>query len=132
MSKFMRKMILPAAAASLGAVAVPMLARGQEHVVSAQELQEDVATSAKARQANEAKLEQFLETPAARAAMRETGVDYRTVSKGVSTLSGAELAQLAARTDKAQADFSAGLLGFAELLLIAIAVIVIIVVVAAA
>jgi pyruvate/2-oxoglutarate dehydrogenase complex dihydrolipoamide acyltransferase (E2) component len=132
MLKFVQKIVLPIAGASLVALGVPGIAGAQEHVVSTQELRKDVAASAKTRGANEAKLERFLTTPAAREAMRKTGVDYKTVQKGVRTLSDAELAQLAARTDKAQAAFSAGLIGFAELLLIAIAVIVIVVVVAAA
>jgi hypothetical protein len=132
LSKFVQKMLLPLVATSLGAIGMTSVAGAEEHVVSQQELRKDVLTSAKARRANQKKLEGFLKTPAAREAMRQTGVDYKTVEKGVRTLSDAELAQLAARTAKAQADFSAGLLGFAELLLIAIAVIVIIVVVAAA
>lgn len=131
MLKFAQKIVLPVAGAALVALGASGMAGAQEHVVTTQELSKDVATSAKARQANEAKLEHFLTTPAAREAMRKTGVDYKTAQKGVRTLSDAELAQLTARTDKAQADFAAGGISFAELLIIAIAIVVIIVIVAA-
>ena len=106
-------------------------AQTQDHVVSPTDLKNDVAKAASARQMNEARLEKVLLTPQGREAMRQANVDYATVQKGISTLSDAEVAQLAARADKAQANFAAGSITAPELLIVLIAVIVIIVIVVA-
>ncbi|HTS10524.1 MAG TPA: hypothetical protein VMH00_00265 [Candidatus Limnocylindrales bacterium] len=106
-------------------------AQTQDHIVSPTDLEKEVAKAASARQLNEARLEKVLLTPQGREAMRQANVDYATVQKGISTLSDAEVAQLAARADKAQANFAAGAITAPELLIVLIAVIVIIVIVVA-
>ena len=53
------------------------------------------------------------------------------VKTAVSTLDNQELAQLAAKADKAQADFAAGTLSSRDLLLIIIAVVVLILIIVA-
>jgi pyruvate/2-oxoglutarate dehydrogenase complex dihydrolipoamide acyltransferase (E2) component len=131
MSRFIEKLFLPVAAASLATLVVPVVAGAQEHVVSPAELRQDLAASARIRAENVARLDRVLATPAARQAMREAGVDYNTVQKGVPMLSDAQVTRLAARAEKAQADFAAGSISWAELLIVLIAVIVIIVIVAA-
>ena len=131
MPKFVEKLFLPAIATSFIALSAPNLAAAQDHVVGPKELHRVVAARSKAREANEAGLERVLSTPAARQAMRQAGVDYRTVQRGVSALSDAEVEQLAARADNAQADFAAGSISLPELMVILLAIIVVVVIVAA-
>lgn len=132
MSKFVERLFLPVIATSFIALGVPHAASAQEHVVSPKELQKDVAGQSGARQANEARLERILATAEAREAMKKAGVDYNTVQNGVRTLSDAELAQLAARAEKGQSDFAAGMISLREWIIILVAVIVVIVIIAAA
>ena len=99
----------------------PQPARAQDHVVTQADLQKDVTQAAQTRQSREAKLESFLSTPEARKALQAANVDYKAVQKGVPLLSDAELARLAARADKAQADFAAGSLSNQDLTYIVIA-----------
>lgn len=119
MSRFIERLFLPMLAASFITISAPSLTAAQEHVVSPKELQ------------NDARLERMLATPEGRQALNKAGVDYATVEKGVRTLSDAEVARLAARADKAQANFAAGSITLPELLIILVAIIVIIVIVAA-
>lgn len=132
MSKFVERLFLPVIATSFIALGAPQIASAQEHVVSPKELQKDVAAQSRERQENEARLERILATPEAREAMRTAGVDYKTVQKGVRTLSDAEMAQLAARAEKGQSDFAAGMITLREWIIILVAVIVVVIVVAAA
>jgi hypothetical protein len=52
-------------------------------------------------------VQHLLSTPAAEKAMKSAKVDLQQVKTAVSSLDDQELAQLAARANKAQADFSA-------------------------
>lgn len=121
-------------------IAVPAAARAAEggtqtkapqHAVSLADLQKDVAASAAVRQANEAKIEKFLSTPQAREAMKKAGINYEVVKQSVPQLSADELADLAARADKAQMQFDAGSLTNQQLtyIIIALATAVIIIVI---
>lgn len=102
------------------------------HIVSQSEMQQAVLNASQARQQNVQRLEAFLSSDMATKAMRSAHMNPEQVQKAVSSLSDAELAQLAARTQKAQADFAAGnlddrdllllLLGVAALILIIVAV----------
>jgi hypothetical protein len=58
-------------------------------------------------------------------------MDTRQVKTAVSTLNDQELAQLAARADKAQADFAAGTLSQRDLILIILGVAVLILIIVA-
>jgi len=120
---------------ALGLVAlfiVPMDALAQSHVVSPADLQQQAVAASQVRQHNLDSVQRILATPAAEKAMKSAKIDAQQVSTAVSTLNDQELAQLAARADKAQADFSAGtlserdliliILGFAILVLIIVAV----------
>jgi hypothetical protein len=93
----------------------------EQHVVSAADLQKDIAASLAARHANEAKVAAFLSTPRARHALRRVGMNYREVQRAIPTLSQAEVASLAARADKAQQRFEAGALTNQQLTYIIIA-----------
>lgn len=92
-----------------------------QHVVSTADLQKTVAAWVTARRANEAKVEAFLSTPSARHALRKAGMDYRVVQRAIPTLSPAEVARLAARTDRAQQQFKAGALTNQQITYIVIA-----------
>jgi hypothetical protein len=93
----------------------------QQHVVSPADLQKDVAAAARARQANQAAVENFFASSRARQSLKKAGMDYRVVKQGVSLLSNDELASLAARAQRAQKQFAAGALTNQEITYIIIA-----------
>lgn len=93
----------------------------QEHVVTSSDLQKDVNQAARTRRSQESKIEAFLQTPRAKKALAAANIDYTTVKKGLPLLSDRELADLSARADKAQSDFSAGALTNQQLTYIIIA-----------
>ena len=94
----------------------------QTHVVSPADLQKEVVTASQARQHNIDTVRQFLSTPTAEKALKSAKIDPNQLKSAVSTLDDQELARIAARTDKAQADFAAGTLGERDLLLIIVAI----------
>ena len=102
--------------------AVPQNLVAQAHVVSPAELQKETVAATEARQRNIETVQQFLSTPVAEKGLKAAHIDLQQVKQGVSSLSDAELAQLASRADKAQADFAAGRLSDRDLLIILIAI----------
>jgi hypothetical protein len=102
----------------------------QTHVVTPDELQKEAVAATRTRQQNEQTVNQFLSTPAAKKALRSAHVDPKQVKNAVSTLSDEELAQLASRTEKAQADFAAGFTNH-DLLIIIIALVALILIIVA-
>lgn len=94
----------------------------QTHVVSPAELQQEAVAATRARQRNVERLTEFLSSPKAVKALRSAHVDPTRVKTAVTTLSDAEVARLASRADKAQADFAAGTLSDHDLLVILIAI----------
>ena len=109
----------------------PTDALAQSHVVSPADLQKEALTASQVRQHNLDSLQRVLSTPAAEKAMKSAKMDPQQVKTAVSTLSDQELAELAARADKAQADFSAGNLNERDLILIILAIAVIILIIVA-
>ena len=101
----------------------------ESHVVSPLDLQNAVVDATQARQKNIQKVEQFLSSDVAIQTMKSAHIDPVQVKKGISSLSDQELAQLAARADKAQRDFAAGALGHRELAIIILGVLVVILIV---
>lgn len=111
---------------------VPTDLLAQSHVVSPADLQKEVLSTSQARQHNISAVQQFLSTPRAEKAMKSAQIDPQQVRTAISTLDDQDLAQLAARADKAQNDFAAGnlserdliwiILGIAVLVLIIVAV----------
>src|SRR5436189_6393260 len=87
---------------------VPTDALAQSHVVSPADLQKATVAASQVRQHNVETVQHLLSMPAAEKAMKSAKMDSRQVKNAVSTLSDQELAQLAVRADRAQADFSAG------------------------
>ena len=114
------------------AVVAPQAIVAQSHVVSPGQIQNDVAASSAARQHNQKQVRDFLSTVEAQRAMKSAKIDPQQVTNAVSQLGNAELASLAARSEKAQKDFAAGnidnhdllliLVGIAALILIIVAV----------
>jgi hypothetical protein len=105
--------------AGLGA---PPSVRAQAHVVSPEELQAAVMRATQARQKNLETVVSFLSTAKAEKALRTARLDVKQVKSAVSTLNDEELARLAARAAKAQADFAAGRLSDRDLLWIVLGV----------
>jgi hypothetical protein len=111
---------------------VPPSLLAQSHVVSSADLQKELVSATQRRELNAEKINQFLSSEIAQKALKTAHMNPEQVKTGVASLSDAELAQLAARADKAQADFVAGtlsdrdllfiILGIAALVLIIIAV----------
>jgi hypothetical protein len=110
---------------------VPTEALAQSHVVSPADLQKEAVASSQVRQHNLDSVQHLLSTPAAEKAMKSAKMDPQQVQTAVSTLNDQELAQLAARADKAQADFAAGSIGERDLILIILAIAVIILIIVA-
>jgi len=106
----------------------------QEHVVSSKDLHRDLVAAAQARQGNQAKVQKFFSSEQATKALKSANLPYQKVQKAVSQLSDAELARLAATTEKVQNDFAAGALTNLQItyIIIALATAVIILVIIAA
>jgi hypothetical protein len=102
------------------------------HVVSPSDLQKQAVAATQVRQQNVQKVRSFLSGPVAEQAMQKAHIDSSQVRNAIANLNDQELAQLAARADKAQHDFAAGYLTTRDiaLIILAVAVIILIVVVA--
>jgi len=110
---------------------VPTDALAQSHVVSPAELQREAVAASQVRQHNLDSVQRLLSTPAAEKALKSAKMDTQQVKTAVSTLSDQELAQLAARADKAQADFAAGNLSERDLILIILGIAVLVLIIVA-
>ena len=102
--------------------AFPSNLAAQAHVVSPADLQKETAAASQARQRNLETVTQFLSSPRAQKALRSAHMDPTQVKTAVSSLSDQELAQLASRSTKAQADFAAGRIDDRDLLIILVAI----------
>ena len=87
---------------------VPMNLMAQAHVVSPRDLQQATVAATQARQQNLEAVTNFLSSAPAEKAMRSAHMQPEQVRQGVASLSDAELAQLAARAQTAQANLAAG------------------------
>ena len=110
---------------------VPTDALAQSHVVSPADLQKATVAASQVRQHNVETVQHLLSMPAAEKAMKSAKMDSRQVKNAVSTLSDQELAQLAVRADRAQADFSAGNLSERDLILIILGIAVLVLIIVA-
>jgi hypothetical protein len=128
---FLRTGARAAAALVLAMIfAVPQNLLADTHVVSPSELQKQTVETTRDRQRNLSSVREFLSTTTAEKAMKSASIDPKKVQNAVSSLSDDELANLAQRADKAQADFAAGTLSNRDLIwiILAIAVLVLIIV----
>ncbi|PYX19063.1 MAG: hypothetical protein DMG87_13120 [Acidobacteria bacterium] len=95
-----------------------LMAQASSHIVSPSDLQKAALSATQVRQQNLASVRQFLSSDRATKALQSAHMDATQVKNAVSSLSDAELAQLASRAQKAQADFAAGNLNDRDILLI--------------
>jgi hypothetical protein len=106
--------------------------QAQAQLVTPAELQAAVLAASQDQQKNRDTVTRFLSTPQAQRALSAAKLDAGNVRAAIASLNDEELARLAARADKAQADFAAGrltdrdllivLVGLAALILIIVAV----------
>jgi hypothetical protein len=99
-----------------------LYAQAAEHVVSSAELRKAAVDASRVRQQNLETLKEFFSSEKARQALKSAHTDPEQVKNAVASLSDAELAQLAARVHKTQADFAAGNLTDRDLIIILIAI----------
>ena len=106
--------------ATIFAIPQNLLAQAAQHVVSSSELQEAAVDASRGRQQNLDTLKRFFSSERAQRALKAAHTDPEQVKKAVASLSDAEVAQLASRAQKAQADFAAGNLSDRDLIVILI------------
>jgi hypothetical protein len=123
MISLLRRMIRISTACFLVAVfALPSNLLAETHVVTPAELHAQALVISQARQRNVATLQHFLSSASAQEALSKAHVDAGKVMSAMSSLSDEELAQLASKATKAQADFAAGTMSDRDLLLILVAI----------
>ncbi|MFZ0518695.1 MAG: PA2779 family protein [Acidobacteriaceae bacterium] len=116
-----------AAALLLGCMmAAPPAMFAQDHVVSPGQIQNDITASTATRQRNEQQLRSFLSRKEIQQAMKSEGVNPQQVTNAVGQLNDTDLANLAARSQKAESDFAAGRMGLGIFTLIGIVVVAVI------
>jgi hypothetical protein len=113
-------------------IAIQSILSAQTHIVNPADLQNAVVAATDARQRNMETTTAFLSSTNAQRVLGSVGIDPAQVKTAVSSLNDQELARLAERAEKAQADFAAGrmsdrdliwiLIGIAALILIIVAV----------
>ena len=94
----------------------------QSHVVSPSDLRKEAVAASSARQRNLETIDGFLSSPRAAKVLSGAGLDASQVRIAVSSLNDQELARLAVRAEKAQADFAAGNLSDRDLLIILVGI----------
>jgi hypothetical protein len=105
-------------------IALPLnvFAQAADHVVSSAELQKATVDASRTRQQNLDTLNQFFSSEKAQKALKSAHTDPLQVKVAIAGLNDAELAQMAAKASKAQADFAAGRLDDRDLLIILVAI----------
>ena len=119
------------AATFLVAIFAAPQSMAQSHVVSSADLQKEIVSATQTRQQNIDTLTNALSGSKAEKALKAAQVDPTQVKTAVSSLSDAELAQLAARASHAQNDFAAGRISDRDLLIILVGVAVLILIIVA-
>jgi hypothetical protein len=117
--------------AAIFAVPQSLMAQAAMHVVSPADLQKAALTATLARQQNLQTVKGFFASGQAKNALRSAHIDPEQVNNAVSSLSDAELAQLALRVQKVQANFAAGNLTDRDLIIILVAIAVLILIIVA-
>jgi hypothetical protein len=93
-----------------------------QHLVSPSDLNQAAMDASAAREKNLETLNRFFSSEQAQKALASAHMDPQEVKTAAAGLSDQDLAQLAARADKAQADFAAGSMSDHDLLIILILV----------
>jgi CHASE3 domain sensor protein len=94
-------------------------------------MQKDALAATRARQQNVEAVTHFLSSPKAKQVLQSARVNPTQMKTAVSSLSDAEVAQLASRVEKAQADFAAGNLSNRDLLIIVLGIVALILIIIA-
>ena len=110
--------------------AVPPILRAQ-HVVRSTDIHQELVKATDARTQNREKVTELFSSKEAQKALKGAGMDPGQVKTAVSMLSDAELAQLAARSDRAREDFAAGKISNRDLLIIIVVIAVVILIIVA-
>jgi hypothetical protein len=113
------------------ALAVPPSLRAQQHVVSPTDIQKELVNATERRTQNREKINELFSSKAAEKALKGAGMNPGQVKTAVATLDDAELALLAARSDKLRADFAAGRIRDRDLIIILVVIAVIILIIVA-
>jgi hypothetical protein len=113
------------------AVPQSLLAQATNHLVSPSDLQQAAIAATQARQQNIAQLREFFSSAPAQRAMRSARIDREQVKGAVARLDDTELAELASRVQKVQADFAAGNFSDRDLILIILAVVALVLIIVA-
>lgn len=109
----------------------PPSLQAQQRAVSSADIRKELVNATQTRRRNREKVNELFSSKGAQKALKKAGMDLAEVKAGVSTLSDAELAQLASRADKVRDDFAAGRISDRDLLIILVAIAVIILVIVA-
>jgi hypothetical protein len=109
----------------------PLVAQTSQHLVSPTDLQSAAVDASQARQQNIDKLNSFFSSDQAQKTLQSAHMNPQEVKKAVAGLSDDELAQLASRANKAQADFAAGDMSNHDMLIVLVGIAVIILIVVA-
>jgi hypothetical protein len=99
--------------------------------VSRADLQKEIVAATYSRQHNTDTVMGLLSSPAAGKALALAGVAPAQVKTAMSSLNDQELARLAARSEKAQADFAAGRLTDRDLIIILLGIVALILIIVA-
>jgi hypothetical protein len=117
--------------AAVFALPLNLVAETATHLVSPADLQQAAVKASAARQQNRVDVENFVSSETAQNALKSAHINPEQVKAAVSSLDDAELAQLASRVHKTQADFAAGSLSDRDLIIILVAVAVLILIIVA-
>jgi hypothetical protein len=117
--------------ATIFAVPQSLMAQATAHVVSPSDMQQEMLASAQARQRNLETVRTFLSSSEAVSAMKTAHVNPQQIKSSVASLSDSELASLATRAEKAQANFAGGSLDTRDLILIILGMVALILIIVA-
>jgi hypothetical protein len=117
--------------ATIFAVPQSLLAQATNHLVSPSDLHQAAIAATQARQQNIAQVQKFFSSAPAQQAMRSARIDAEQVQGAVARLDDTELAGLASRVQKVQADFAAGNFSDRDLILIILAVVALVLIIVA-
>ena len=103
------------------ALLLPQLVQAQSSIVQPSELKNAIGKASSVREKNLAQVRSFFTSKQVRAALSKTTMKPESLVSRAAALSPEELAKLAERTQKIQADFAAGSLSNQELTYVVIA-----------
>jgi hypothetical protein len=121
-SRLFVRALMTTALVTIFAIPQSLVAQSSEHLVSPTELQKAVVDASQKRQQNLDTLNQFFSSEKAQKALDSAHQNPEQVKNAVASLSDDELAQLAARANKAQTDFAAGRVDDHDLLIILVCI----------